>query len=65
MEEKTKKYKVQYYLMWDEPEIVEAKDKTEACEQVYEMILDNIGFYIDCNAFEINEEEEDEEEEDD
>lgn len=46
--------------MWDEPEIVEAKDKTEACEQVYEMILDNIGFYIDCNAFEINEDEEEE-----
>ena len=45
-------------------EIVEANSKSDACEEVMNMILDNIGWYIDCEAEEIEEEEEGEEDED-
>ena len=56
---KLKKYKVYYGLTYNEPEEVEATSKIDAQEEVYEMIMDNIGFYIDCVAEEIDDEEED------
>ena len=60
-----KKYIVSYCLMWDEPEIIEAEDKSDAMEQMMDMIIDNIGFYIDCRAEEYDEDEEVEYEEED
>lgn len=50
-----KKYRVNYYLSWDEPEEIEANSASEACEEMMLNILDNIGFYIECEAKEIDE----------
>lgn len=58
-----KQYKVYYDLVWTEPEIIEAESKSDAMEQMMDIILDNIGFYIDCRAEEYDEEEEYEDEE--
>lgn len=51
-----KKYRVNYYLSWDEPEEIEANSASEACEEMMINILDNIGFYIECEAEEIDDE---------
>lgn len=59
-----KQYKVYYDLVWTEPEIIEAESKSDAMEQMMDIILDNIGFYIDCRAEEYEEEYEEEEYED-
>lgn len=60
-----KTYKVSYDLVWTEPEIIEAEDKSDAMEQMMDMIIDNIGFYIDCRAEEYDEDEEEVEDEED
>ncbi len=60
-----KTYKVSYDLVWTDPEIIEAEDKSDAMEQMMDMIIDNIGFYIDCRAEEYDEDEEEVEDEED
>ena len=55
---KLKKYRVYYGLTYNEPEEIEAVSEMDAQEEVYEMIMDNIGFYIDCVAEEIEDDEE-------
>ncbi len=60
-----KTYKVSYDVVWTDPEIIEAEDKSDAMEQMMDMIIDNIGFYIDCRAEEYDEDEEEVEDEED
>ena len=57
-----KTYRVRYYKAWDlfdEGEEIEAESKTEAQEEMLNMIMDNICFYIDVEAEEIECEEND------
>ena len=53
-----KKYLVRYYLNWNQPEEVEAYSESEASEEVLEMIMDNICFYIETEVEEVEDEEE-------
>lgn len=54
------KYKVNVYVTLREPEIIEAEDEIEAREEMFNMIMDNVDFYLDIVAEEIEEGEENE-----
>lgn len=48
-----KKYEVNIYVSGMLPEIVEAEDRIEAQEKMFNMIMDNVDFYLDIVAEEI------------
>ena len=51
------KYRVMVYPSGMLPEIIEANSKGEAIEQIWNNIMDNVDFYLDIIAVEIEEEE--------
>lgn len=51
------KYKVKIFPVMFDPEIIEAEDKIEAQEEMFNMIMDNVDFYLDIVAEKIEEEE--------
>lgn len=50
-----KKYEVNVYVSSMLPEIVEAEDRIEAQEKMFNIIMDNVDFYLDIVAEEIEE----------
>lgn len=48
-----KKYKVSVYVNNREPEIIEAEDRIEAEEEMFNMIMDSVDLYLDIVAEEI------------
>lgn len=53
-----KKYEVNVYPSGMLPEIVEAEDKIEAQEKMFDMIMDNVDFYLDFVVEEVDDEDE-------
>ncbi|MBO5138703.1 MAG: hypothetical protein J6B89_03575 [Bacilli bacterium] len=51
------KYKVQIFSTMIEPEIIEANDSFEASEEMFNMIMDNIDFYLEIVVEKIEENE--------
>ena len=51
------KYKVNVYVNNREPEIIEAEDSIEAQEEMFNMIMDNVDFYLDIVAERMEEDE--------
>ena len=51
------KYKVNVYTTGMLPEIIEAEDSMEAQEEMFNMIMDNVDFYLDIVAEKVDEDE--------
>lgn len=52
-----KKYKVNVYTTGMLPETIEAENQIEALEKMFNMIMDNVDFYLDIVAEQIDEDE--------